>query len=292
MSMQDIETRQECHHFYECLLENLYDAVWFIDQDRRITYWNQGAEELTGYRRDQILGKSCCEDVLLHISEDGAHVGTGSFPAAETLRDGKLRQAEVYLRHRQGHLVAVRVRVAPIHDDRGLIGGAIEVLSDLPSRRRGLEEMGLIDPLTHLCNRRYLEMRLETRFDELARYGWTFGVVLADIENHLAIRATYGEQLLESLVQMAGKTFAACLRSFDVVGRWDAHEFLAVVPILQVADLHAIGNRVRSLIEQTCMTTENRTLGVTTRVGVAAAQPGLTPEQLVAMARKNFGRTA
>ncbi len=32
-------------HFYQALLDNIADGIYFVDRDRRITYWNKGAED-------------------------------------------------------------------------------------------------------------------------------------------------------------------------------------------------------------------------------------------------------
>jgi PAS domain S-box-containing protein len=34
--------------FYKDIIDNLYDGVYFVDKDRRIIYWNNGAERITG----------------------------------------------------------------------------------------------------------------------------------------------------------------------------------------------------------------------------------------------------
>lgn len=40
--------------FYKNIIDNLYDGVYFVDRDRIITYWNKGAERITGYSAAQI----------------------------------------------------------------------------------------------------------------------------------------------------------------------------------------------------------------------------------------------
>ena len=36
-------------NFYKEIIDNLHDGVYFVDRDRVITYWNKGAERITGY---------------------------------------------------------------------------------------------------------------------------------------------------------------------------------------------------------------------------------------------------
>ena len=43
--------------FYKILLENIYDGVYFVDVDRRITFWNRGAERITGFKAEEVVGR-------------------------------------------------------------------------------------------------------------------------------------------------------------------------------------------------------------------------------------------
>jgi len=42
--------------FYQDLLDQISDGVYFVNRDRRITYWNHGAERITGYGAEEVLG--------------------------------------------------------------------------------------------------------------------------------------------------------------------------------------------------------------------------------------------
>jgi PAS domain S-box-containing protein/diguanylate cyclase (GGDEF)-like protein len=259
--------------FYEALVENAFDAVCFVDHDRRITFWNKEAEALTGYTPGQLVGKSCCEDLLLHFDEDDETVTSGSWPVAETLRDGKLREADVYLRHRSGRMAPVRMRCAPIHDDDGRIIGAIEVLRDVSeleevrARLRAIDLESYTDPVTGLDSRTHTEHRIQGRLDEMRRYGWRFGVVMAHVDNWDDLAECHSDETLEQIIRLSAHCFAGSLRSFDTVGRWSHHEFIALAPILRDQDLYAIGERVRDLVEQAVLQTSDRLLGATISVG-------------------------
>lgn len=51
------------------------------------------------------------------------------------------------------------------------------VRSEDARRINELERMAFIDSLTGLANRRYVETAISARFDEMRRYGWTFGIL-------------------------------------------------------------------------------------------------------------------
>ena len=49
---------------FEKLIDNVNDGIYFLDAQRQITLWNQGAENITGYKKEEVLGRCCKEDIL------------------------------------------------------------------------------------------------------------------------------------------------------------------------------------------------------------------------------------
>ena len=52
---------------YERILENLHDGLYFVDRDRTITYWNNAAEQISGFTAIEVVGKSCSDNILTKI---------------------------------------------------------------------------------------------------------------------------------------------------------------------------------------------------------------------------------
>ena len=57
------------NEFFEEILNSLQDGIYYLDRDRIITYWNRGAEKLTGYPAMQVIGRSCRDNLLNHGRE-------------------------------------------------------------------------------------------------------------------------------------------------------------------------------------------------------------------------------
>ncbi len=277
--------------FYKNLLDNLHDGVYFVDKDRTITYWNRGAERITGYMSDEVRGKCCADNILKHIDEKGNPLCNGGCPLSETLADGKLRSAEVYLLHKDGHRVPISVRVAPIRDDRGRITGAVEIFTDNTPQAAALERIAeyekiiYIDPLTELANRRYTEITLNARQEEMQRYGWPFGVVFIDIDHFKQINDRYGHDVGDEVLKMIAKTLSKSLRSFDVLGRWGGEEFIGVIANVDASELIVTANRFRMLVEQSRLAGKSPRQ-VTVSIGATLARPGDTIADLLKRADK------
>ena len=278
--------------FYKSLLDNLYDGVYFVDRDRKITYWNRGAENITGYKSSEVVGKRCSENILMHVDGECNALCKRQCPLAETIANGRRCEEEMYLHHKDGHRVPVLTRIAPITDSNGQVVGAIEVFSDNTKRITALhrieelEKMALLDPLTELGNRRYAEINLHTRFDELHKHGFPFGVLFVDIDHFKKINDMYGHDVGDKVLKMVAKTLLNGIRSVDTVSRWGGEEFFAIIANIDEDRLSSIANKLRVLVEQSSITTGPNTIQVTVSIGATLAQPDDTEDTLLKRADK------
>ena len=98
---------------FQRIVDNLHDGLYLVDRNRVITYWNKAAERISGFAAADVIGKSCADNVLSHVDGKGCALCTGLCPLAETMCDGRLRQSEIYLHHKNGHRIPVAVRASP-----------------------------------------------------------------------------------------------------------------------------------------------------------------------------------
>jgi diguanylate cyclase (GGDEF)-like protein/PAS domain S-box-containing protein len=272
--------------FYKTLLDNLYDGVYFVDRDRTITYWSKGAERITGYTAPEVLGKSCYDNILLHVDKDGNSICTEICPLVNTVNDGRVRDADVYLHHKDGHRVPITMHVAPIHDDHGAIIGGVEIFTDNTpavialNRLEELERLAYVDELTGLANRRYAEITLRSRLEELQRYGWRFGVLFIDIDHFKDINDRFGHDRGDEVLKMVAKTLQNSVRTFDVVSRWGGEEYVVVIANVEGNELTTTANRCRLLVERSSIPLVP-SLHVTISVGATPARTDDTIDSLI-----------
>ncbi|OIP90529.1 MAG: sensor domain-containing diguanylate cyclase [Syntrophobacteraceae bacterium CG2_30_61_12] len=259
---------------FQELLDQLYDGVYFVDNQRRITYWNHAAEAITGFSVADVLGRSCADNILTHIDSDGHSLCRGSCPLAQTLVDGQSREAEVYLHHRRGHRVPVAIRVSAIRDAAGQIVGAAELFNDVSSsiaireRFRELEKLAYVDALTELANRRYVAKEIQQRIEELKRYDWKSGLIFADIDHFKRINDDHGHNVGDQVLKAVARTLAINVRSFDLFGRWGGEEFLGIIRNIDESALLFLADRLRMLVANTQVAAASSLLSVTVSVGV------------------------
>jgi len=245
---------KDLESFYKTLLDNLHDAVYFTDRDRRIQYWNIAAEQITGFESSEILGRCCADNILSHVDDQGKLLCLSDCPLVEAMDKGKPVEKEVFLHHKKGHRVPVLVRASPIRDDKGQVVGAVEAFSDNSSKLEALERLqelqkiAFVDPLTGVGTRRFGEDMLKSRLDESRRYGWTFGILGVDLDHFKEINDRYGHDAGDEALTLVARTLVANVRSFDFVARWGGDEFMVIVMNLSPENLFALAEKLRSLV--------------------------------------------
>jgi len=259
--------------FYEKLLDSMYDGIYFVDRNRKITYWNEGAAKQTGYSSADVVGKHCFNNILGHVDETGKPLCMGECPLSAAMVDGQSREADVYLRHKNGHRVPVSVRVLPIRNNDGVIVGAMEVFSDSTAKKRiekrvnELENLAIRDPLTDLPNRRYMELKLTQALQDLQQFDRKCGLLLFDLDHFKQVNDIHGHDAGDAMLKGVAHTLIESLRTVDLVGRWGGDEFLILMTDVQAVTLSDLAERCRALIAQTSIAHGEIRVSVTASIG-------------------------
>lgn len=129
------------------LLDALADGVYATDTRRRIIYWNRAAERITGYRADEVIGRSCFCGVLAHVDKDGRRLcGRDTCPLQRAIATGQpsRRPLIIFARKKSGARLPTQVSVAPLRDPAGRVIGGVEVFRDSTGLLDDLERAAAI----------------------------------------------------------------------------------------------------------------------------------------------------
>ncbi|MGD8981987.1 MAG: GGDEF domain-containing protein [Desulfobacterales bacterium] len=272
---------------YARIIDNLYDGLYFVNRDRIITYWNKAAERISGYAANEVVGRSCSDNILTHVDNEGRSLCTGMCPLAATIADKTLRSAEVYMHHKDGHRIPIFVRVTPLTDAEGNVIGGIELFTDISNqtanalRIKELEKLALLDHLTRIPNRNYIEKEIQIRFEEKKRFDIPFGILFMDIDHFKKFNDTYGHDVGDDVLKFVANTFVANSRPFDLYGRWGGEEFIGVIRNISRDDLENLGDRLRLLIKNSYVVHENKQLHVTISIGATLVKKNDTVSSLI-----------
>jgi diguanylate cyclase (GGDEF)-like protein/PAS domain S-box-containing protein len=268
--------------FGSAVVDQLYEGVYFVDPARRIRYWNKGAEGLTGYAAADVVGRFCHDNLLNHVDATGQSLCRALCPLAATMRDGVGREADVFLRHHDGHRVPVRVRTTPVLDRDGKVIGGVEIFddqTDISTARRelsNLRDQAMTDVLTSIPNRRHFEMTMDSRIAEFGGYGRPFGLLIADLDRFKALNDTYGHATGDEALRTIARTMLEASRSADSVARIGGEEFGLTVTNVDAASLLEVAERLVALVARSRIRAHPHDLRVTISIGGTMAIPGDT----------------
>ncbi len=267
------------------LLDELDIGIYIVDRERRILYWNGGAERITGYLGHEMAGQYCHGDLLMHCDEAGGVLCGTRCPLKSVIDDGKPRECQVFLRHRQGHRIPVRVRASPIHDQAGTIIGAVEVFDEVSAARPvvwQLPNFGCLDELTGAANRRYGEMRVRHALEVLTEFRIPFGWLRIGLDDAERLEHRYGHGAIDAALKMIAGTLDGNLGSLDVLTRWTKAEFRVEVPYSSRVELADVAEKLVALVRASTLEWWGDRLRVTVSIGGATAQHGDSLESLEA----------
>ena len=107
------------------IFERIPHGIFTVDQQGRIMSFNRAAEDLTGWRRDEVIGTMCAQVLRSDHCEHACFL-RGSIERGEQHRD-----QEVTITRKDGSELVVSVSTANLEDDEGRVVGGVEMFRDL-----------------------------------------------------------------------------------------------------------------------------------------------------------------
>jgi len=266
------------------------DGVYLLDHERRIRSWNGPAAAITGLQAAEVLGHACSDGLLNHVDDDGERLCGSRCPLLATMRDGVERTARVFVHHRDGHLVPVLVRSSPAHGPDGTLTGAVESFQvdggavGMSARITELEALAVLDPLTGVGNRRYLDAHLASELEGCDAGRVQFGLMLVDLDHFKLVNDSYGHAAGDAVLRAVAATLRASAGAVDGVARFGGDEFVVIARATGREALEAAADRVRRLVAHTWHRHGHDRYRVTVSIGVTAAHPGDSADSLLGRA--------
>jgi diguanylate cyclase (GGDEF)-like protein/PAS domain S-box-containing protein len=251
-------------------LNSIGDAVLSTDELGQITYLNAIAEDLTGWALKEAMGLPL-ESVFKII--DATTRLRSPNPMTAAIRQNKpvALTPNCVLIRRDGTESAIEDSVAPIHDRRGAVTGAVMVFHDVSAARAMTLKMSYLaqhDSLTDLPNRVLLNDRLHEAISLSGRYQRKLAILFLDLDHFKHINDSLGHLVGDLLLQSVSRRLFACVRSSDTVGRQGGDEFVVVLwEVRQAQDAGVTASKILEALRKPHLINEHE-LHVTASIGV------------------------
>jgi PAS domain S-box-containing protein len=206
------------------ILDSLSDGVYVCDRDRRIVYWSKSAEQITGWRADDVIGRRCLDNVLCHEDKDGRRLcGEEHCPLHRSMITGSSSTCPliVFAQGKSGRRIPMQVSVAPIHDDTGAVVGGVETFRDMSTALADLMRAKQIQTLS-----------LEHDLPEDPRIEFTMSYAPHDIVggDFYTIRQLAPDLYGILVADVMGHGVAAALHTMHLSSLWVRHHGQLVEP--------------------------------------------------------------
>ncbi len=174
---------------YQTVLDALETGVYIVDPNRRIRFWNEGAEKITGYLRQDVVGHFLRDHLLTASDGTGDLDSDPNDPINVAFRDGKSSLMSVSILHKEGFRLPITLRTNPIRNSHGAVIGAAESFDkvqpflDSTRRHSGLADFGCLDVLTGVAAQGFMDTKIRENLITFAEHHIPFGVLLLQIDD-------------------------------------------------------------------------------------------------------------
>jgi len=212
-------------------LDSIGDAVLATDLAYKVTYLNPMAEQMTGWSREQALGRPLAE--VFNII-DGMARDVAANPARRAIEEDRTvgLAMNCVLVRRDGTETVIEDSAAPIHNREGRVTGAVIVFHDGSQARNITEKMAHLaqhDMLTGLPNRVLLKERFSRAIALARRNRKQVGLLFLDLDRFKQVNDSLGHAIGDRVLQSAAERMVGCVRASDTVCRYGGDEFVILL---------------------------------------------------------------
>jgi diguanylate cyclase (GGDEF)-like protein/PAS domain S-box-containing protein len=249
----------------DTILENAMVGIAFI-RGESILRVNHKFEELFGYRRDQIEGKSISQiypsyENFLQMDQQASNV----------LEEGENYEGEVQLVRSNDEKFWCSLSSKAINPS-DLSEGSIWLYEDVTLQRENdekLRKLASIDSLTELPNRTVFNDRLEHAVHKANRNGSRLAVFFLDLDHFKHVNDSLGHKAGDLLLIEVAERLRGCVRAIDTIARLGGDEFTIILEDIRSAQFVAkVAEKVAETVAKS-YSLEGVEVNVSTSIGIS-----------------------
>ena len=213
------------------------EGILITAADGDIIEVNAAFSEITGYTRDEVLGRNP------RLLNSGHHDPTFFEAMWRDLIEKGYWYGETWNRRKDGSVFAVMQTISAVLDDQGRAQQYVSLFSDITLQKeheRQLEHIAHYDALTGLPNRVLLADRLHQAMAQARRHTRHLAVAYLDLDGFKAVNDHHGHAIGDQLLIVLANRLQQALREGDTFARLGGDEFVAVMADLASIEASAI----------------------------------------------------
>jgi PAS domain S-box-containing protein len=264
------------------LVEDLPVGIYIVDPERRIRFWNHGAERIMGHLAYEVVGR-VLDDVVRACDSEGKPLARMQRSVTMTIQEREPQQGTAFYLHKDGHRVAVKVRTRPILEYGDTIGGASVLFEEafVEGEESPLIMYGCLDATTGISSRRLTRAVMYECIAGMEESQIGFGLLQIRVLGLEEFRAKHGPQSSAPFLRAAAHTLRRSLDPETFLGCWGDNEFLAVLPSASPVTIAKTAETLWNLLSQSEVCWWGDRFLVVSDVAYTVATPGCDLESLL-----------
>ena len=249
------------------VFEHAQEGILITDKSNRIINANRSFSEMTGYSREELVGKepwrflSGLQDEIAYARILHAIENSGNW------------RGEIWSKRRDETPFAALLNISAVRDNDGELTHYVAVfgnITDLKVTEKRLENLAHFDPLTNLPNRTLLAEDLRKAILQADRNGRIFALAFLDLDDFKPVNDQHGHETGDKLLVEVAKRLKSTLRGEDSIARLGGDEF--VLLLTGIKDMTDVEFALERLLGDLSLPyrVDSKNLRVSASIGVTA----------------------
>ncbi|AGI26829.1 PAS/PAC sensor-containing diguanylate cyclase/phosphodiesterase [Pseudomonas sp. ATCC 13867] len=265
----DISTRklrEEEQRLAATVFEAASEGIIILDPSYRLIALNEAFTRLTGYRREELLGRNASR-----LMDSAETLRRYQAIRTELERQGTW-QGELIETRKNGELYPQWLQLNVVRDGRGQVTHVVGFFADLTARRDAEERLRYLshyDELTGLANRTLFKERLHEASQRARQEGRTAALLLIDLDRFKLLNDSLGHEVADQLLRQMARRMTQTVPEADTIARLSGNEFAVLIDsYASLAALARLSSRLLAKL-RTPMTVGGHELVISASVGIS-----------------------
>ncbi len=216
------------------VFEHSHEGIIITDEDNNIVDVNQAVSGITGYDREEVIGKNP------HILSSGLHDANFYASLWEQLLQQGYWMGEIWNRRKNDGIYPAWCSISTVKDDAGNVLNYIGIFSDISARKEAESQVVFLahhDALTKLPNRVLLRDRFGQARLQADRQQTKVAMLFLDLDNFKHINDSFGHTVGDDFLIMVVDRLTRIIREGDTISRQGGDEFIVILPNVSSMDV-------------------------------------------------------
>ena len=206
--------------------ENSNEGIIITDSKGRIVSINKAFSKITGYRKDEVIGKSPS------ILNSGIHDKNFYENMWESLKNNSSWQGKIWNKRKNGEIYPEWLSIAKVINPKYNEEFYMAIFTDISSLKEADKKLHFYanhDVLTKLANRVQFESHLKSTIESCIRRDTKIALFFVDLDKFKDVNDTYGHTVGDEMLKIVAKRLEESIRKEDFIARLGGDEFVLII---------------------------------------------------------------